>query len=292
MLLQTRTALSRGVPCYVRKVNCALNQTQRRKTLIATAARVDVSGGCTAFVAVWLMMTTKITASAARASPRPASANRQQQTALRGHNLNARRPRMGGVGSKGCLIFEVRCLSCLSFFSLRHRSGCARQTRENLSRRREGGGYSCSCSVFYCCRRCAFWIYFISSFSFCNIEVGNEEWDLVLNERVLYKQFVPSQLSRVHDVLVFLLSPLTSSGEAAARNATTVSCFKTNSCGLHRLEPHVSQERKSAHAHAGTSLNSSSIDPFRSLLTPQAWALHHKSISASTGTHEGLASPQ
>ena len=61
----------------------------------------------------------------------------------------------------------------------------------------------------------------------------------------------------------------------------------------------MSQERKSAHAHAGTSLNSTnSIDPFRSLLTPQAWALHHKSNTAAslvpvlTGTNEALASPQ
>ena len=43
-----------------------------------------------------------------------------------------------------------------------------------------------------------------SSFSFSNIEVGNEEWDLALYERVLYKQFVPSRLTRVHDVLVCL----------------------------------------------------------------------------------------
>ena len=78
-----------------------------------------------------------------------------------------------------------------------------------------------------------------------------------------------------------LLSPSTSPGEAVARNATTANHFTTNSCGLHRLEPHVSQERKSAHAHAGTSLNSSSIDPLRSLLTPQAWALRHKSNTTS-----------
>ena len=146
MLLQTRTALRRGVPCHVRKVNCALNQTQRRKTLIATAARNDVAGGCTAFAAAWLMMTTKITASAARASPRPASAKRQQQTALRGHNLNARRPRMGAVRRKGCLMFCGALLVALVFFFfffLQYRSGCARYTGENLSRRNEGGGYSC-----------------------------------------------------------------------------------------------------------------------------------------------------
>ena len=50
VLRQTRTGLPRGVPCHVRKVNCALNQTQRRKTLKATAAREDLSGGGTAFV--------------------------------------------------------------------------------------------------------------------------------------------------------------------------------------------------------------------------------------------------
>ena len=148
MLLQTRTALRRGVPCHERKVNCALNQTQRRKTLMATAAREDVAGGCTAFAAAWLMMTTKITASAARASQRPASGKRQQQTALGGHNLNARRPRMGGVRSNGCLIFCGALPVVLVFlFFLQHRSLCARQTGENLSRRSEGGGYSCSCSV-------------------------------------------------------------------------------------------------------------------------------------------------
>ena len=56
MLLQTRTALRRGVPCHVRNVNYALNQTQRRKTLMATAAREDVAGGCTAFAAASLMI--------------------------------------------------------------------------------------------------------------------------------------------------------------------------------------------------------------------------------------------
>ena len=96
MLLQTRPALRRGVPCLARKVNYALNQNQRRKTLMATAAREDVAGGCTAFAAASLLITTKITASAARASPRPASAKRQQQTVLERHNLNARRPEMGG----------------------------------------------------------------------------------------------------------------------------------------------------------------------------------------------------
>ena len=44
------------------------------------------------------------------------------------------------------------------------------------------------------------WSYSFSSFSFCNIKVGNEEWDLALYERVLYKQFVPSQLTPMHDV--------------------------------------------------------------------------------------------
>ena len=73
-------------------------------------------GGCTAFAAAWLMMITKITASAARASPRPASAKRQQQTALGGHNLNARRPRMGGVRSNGCLIFGGALPAVLVFF--------------------------------------------------------------------------------------------------------------------------------------------------------------------------------
>ena len=43
----------------------------------------------------------------------------------------------------------------------------------------------------------------------------------------------------------------------------------------------MSQERKSAQLHAGTPLNSSSIDQFRSLLTPQAWALHHESNTTS-----------
>ena len=46
--------------------------------------------------------------------------------------------------------------------------------------------------------------FFFPSFSFCNIEVGNEEWDLALYERVLYKPFVPSKLTRVHNVLVCL----------------------------------------------------------------------------------------
>ena len=41
---------------------------------MATAAREDVAGGCTAFAAAWLMVTTKITASVARAAPRPAGA--------------------------------------------------------------------------------------------------------------------------------------------------------------------------------------------------------------------------
>ena len=80
---------------------------------------------------------------------------------------------------------------------------------------------------------------------------------------------------------MFYFSTSTSPGEAVARNATTVSLFKTNSCVLHRLEPHLSHKGKPAHAHAGTSLNSRSIDPFRSLLTPQAWALHHKSNTTS-----------
>ena len=100
VLLQTRTALRRGVPCHVRKVNCALNQTQRRKTLMATAAREDVAGGCTAFAAAWLMMTTKITASAARASPRPANARRQQQTADSAERAQFKRPKATNGESK------------------------------------------------------------------------------------------------------------------------------------------------------------------------------------------------
>ena len=109
----------------------------------------------------------------------------------------------GGVRSNGCLIFcGALPVVLVFFFFLQHQSGCARQTGDNLSRCSEGGGYSCSCSVFYCCLWCAFWSYFFSSFSFCNIEVGNEEWELSLHERVLFEQFVPSQLTRVHDVLV------------------------------------------------------------------------------------------
>ena len=48
LLLQTIRALRRGVPCLVRKVNCAFNRTERRKTLMATSAREDVAGGSTA----------------------------------------------------------------------------------------------------------------------------------------------------------------------------------------------------------------------------------------------------
>ena len=111
-MLQTRTALHMGVPCHVRKGSCALNQTQRRKTPMATAAKEDVAGGCTAFAAPWLLMTTKIAASA------------------------------------GFFLF------------------------------------------FYC---------FIVILQH---RVGNEEWDLALYERALYKQCLPSQLSPVHDAFL------------------------------------------------------------------------------------------
>ena len=67
---------------------------------MATAAREGVAGGCAAFAVVAsLMITTTITVSAARASPTPANAKHQQRTVLGRHNLNARRPGMGGVRS-------------------------------------------------------------------------------------------------------------------------------------------------------------------------------------------------
>ena len=145
----------------------------------------------------------------------------------------------------------MRCLSCLFFFlvfSLQHRSGCARQTGDNLSRRSEGGGYSCSCSVFIVVFGALFGVIFSSSFSFCDIEVGNEEWDLSLYERVLYKQFVPSQLTRVHDVF---LSPSTSPGRSwlgcSPKLLTAVSFLLVGSTGPNHT--YVSQERKSAHTY-------------------------------------------
>ena len=58
----------------------------------------------------------------------------------------------------------------------------------------EGGGYSSSCRVLFCCLWCAFW--FLNFHG--TIEVGSEEWDLY--ERELNKQFVPSQLTLVHNV--------------------------------------------------------------------------------------------
>ena len=157
---------------------------------------------------------------------------------------------------------------------MQHRSGCARQTGENLSRRSEGGSYSCNCNVFdslSSVRFCSelFFIFILQHRRTVQLAMSSD----ILYERELYKQFVPSQLTRVHDVL---LSPSTSPGRSwlgCSPKSTAVSFFTTNSCGLHRFEPHVSQERKSAHA-AGTSLNSS-VDPFRTLLTLQAWALHY-----------------
>ena len=83
----------------------------------------------------------------------------------------------------GCLIFcgALPVALVIFLFFLQHRSGCARQTGENWSRRTgsssEGGGYSCSCSVFFLL---SLGRSLDSSFSFCTIEVGSEEWDLAL----------------------------------------------------------------------------------------------------------------
>ena len=110
----------------------------------------------------------------------------------------------------------------LFFFSLglflQHRSGCARQSGENLSRRSEGGGYSCcNCSVFFNVFGALFFflelffIFILQHRSTAVVLVQLATGSDILYERELYKRFVPSQLTRAHDVL---LSPSTSPGRS------------------------------------------------------------------------------
>ena len=115
----------------------------------------------------------------------------------------------------------------------------------------EGGGYSCSCSFFFCCLWCAFW--------FLHFHSAPSKWAARSGIYFCTNESYTSGLCRyslLGCMTCILLSPSTCPCEAVARNATTVctaaSYFSTHSCGLHRLEPH----EKSAHAHAGTSLNS------------------------------------
>ena len=69
---------------------------------MATFAREDVAGGSTAIAQACLTSATR-TASAARASPGLASANRQQLRVLGRDHLNARQ-RKGGVSVRKVLV--------------------------------------------------------------------------------------------------------------------------------------------------------------------------------------------
>ena len=185
---------------------------------MATAAREDVAGGCTAFAAASLIITTKITASAARASPRPANAKRQQQTVLGRHNLNARRPGMGGVRSlslMGGLVrgrILARSLRCLSYSSCNIEAG-APGRQEIIFPGVLRAGVTAVIVVFFFVVFGAlfflelFFIFILQHRRTVHLATSSD----ILYERELYKQFVPPQLTRVHNVL---LSPSTSPGRS------------------------------------------------------------------------------
>ena len=109
---------------------CAIKKTERRKPLMATSVREDVAGGCTVIAAACLT-TTKRSASAARASPRLASAKRHQLRVLGQDHLNTRRKRRG----------EARRVLVL----VRGRTTTRSLRLSSLSRRCEGEGYMVVC---------------------------------------------------------------------------------------------------------------------------------------------------
>ena len=83
----------------MRTVNCAINNTERRKPLMATSVTEDVAGGSTAIAAARLT-TTKRSASAARASPRLASAATPAEGAGAGPSKRPKNKKdAGGKGS-------------------------------------------------------------------------------------------------------------------------------------------------------------------------------------------------